>query len=424
MPSDVFNLEAEQFLLAAILRNPESYYEIDESGLQAADFAHKPNAQIFGAVQAAISEKSDPSLPFVIEYLRLAGKDKDVEYASSLSTVPCTIAQAKEYARVVKGLSVSRKLADAGVRIIDIASEKRTDFSSALAESQNVLRSVEETLPVNERSPSAADILGRMEVVQHVERIPLLFSPTLQGITGGLSRGHFWVIGGFSSTGKSAFACNIALDVLARKRSKLAIVSAEMTQEQYMTRLLAIESGIPQLDIANRVTLGVINPLQEAKQKLQAANLYIYDNLYTMSKIRTELQRLKNQRGIDVIILDYIQNITVTGDEVSDAREVAIECQRLAKDLDCTMIAFSQVSNQQAQFDKDDEGSEYYSFKGHGAIRDAADVAIMLYRNRAKQSSALRVDVKKNRHGPLSKFVAAFDLATGRIEEMEFEDVD
>jgi replicative DNA helicase len=423
MASSVYNNEAEQFLLASILRNPESYWEINHNGLTSRDFANRQHVVIFSAIESAARDKVDPTVPYVIENLRKANKPGAVEYVAELQSVPCSVKQAVDYSTMVKGLAIARRLQNAGAKIIDIASEERSDYHSALAEASNLIRTVEDTLPPDERSPGAGDILRRMDVGIIENKIPITFSDTLQSMTGGFAHGHFWVIGGFSSTGKSAFAANIALDAISAGK-KTAIVSAEMTQEQYMVRMLAIESGISQMDIQNRVTIGIPEheAMVSAKQKLADAPLYIYDNLYRMPQIRTELQRQKNQQGLDVLILDYIQNVSVTGDEVADAREVALECQRIAKDLDCAVIAFSQLSNAQAKYELDGGDDNYYSLKGHGAIRDAADVILTLHRDRVAKSSALRVKFRKNRHGPMSDFTCHFNLENGRIEERPIDE--
>lgn len=426
MSSDLYNNEAEQFLLAAILRNPTEYYSINDMNLVSGDFANKDHIAIFRAITAAVNQKSDPTLPYVIEYLKTAGKDHVVSYVGDLMTAPCSVPEAHNYAGVVKGLSVSRELGNAGVKIINISQEKRADYASAIVEAENALRAVSDILPEQARSPQSGDILRRiMDIITHEDKIEIQFSTTLQSMTGGLARGHFWVVGAFSSTGKSAFVSNMALDSL-RQGKKVAIVSAEMTQEQYMIRMLSIESGVPQMDIAGRVTIGIPNreALLAARRNLESYDLNVYDSLYKMTQIRTELQRLKNQHGLDVLIIDYIQNITVTGDEVKDAREVALECQRLAKDLDCTVIACSQLSNAQAQYEIAGGDDNFYSLKGHGAIRDAADVIITLHRDRVRQSSALKVKFRKNRHGPVSDFLCHFDLATSRIEEIPYNVTD
>jgi replicative DNA helicase len=236
------------------------------------------------------------------------------------------------------------------------------------------------------------------------------------------------VVGGFSSTGKSAFACNLAADVMLQRDKHVAIFSAEMTQEQFAIRMLALLSGIPAIHIRDHVSIGVEqhNNLEQAQEMFEKSNVKIYDSLFEMQAIRSEATRIKHQEGLDVLILDYIQNVRVIGDEVKDAREVALECQRLAKELSCTVIALSQVSNAYAQQDSAEKGmGDFYSFKGSGAIRDAADVAIMLRRDRKNQSSTLRVTVEKNRHGSAGlRFDCDMNLATGRVVEMERYDGD
>jgi replicative DNA helicase len=423
--TDLYNNEAEQFLLAALVSNPREYWTINDVGLTEQDFVNTENRKIARAILDAVTEKNEPSLPYIVEHLKRNGAVESVEYLSSLTTIPCSPSQAHDYARIVRSLSVNRRVGMMGAKIITLSQEKRTDFESVISDAEGMLRKLTRQLPDQEHSPKAEDIIRKLTESTIGDRIPITFSPTLQSMTGGFARGHFWVIGGFSSVGKSAFACNVVLDALRHKGRRIAIISCEMTQQQYMIRLLSILSNVPQRDIQNNVTIGIEaqKGLEFAKKRLSESELYIYDTVSTMAGIRTELMRLKNQDGVDMFILDYIQNVHVTGDEFSDARTVAIECQNLAKELDCTVIAFSQLSNAQAKYEMEGGNENYYSLKGHGAIRDAADVILTLHRDRkdVTKERILEVKFRKNRHGPTSDFECAFDLGTGRIEEAEFE---
>jgi replicative DNA helicase len=423
--NELYNNEAEQYLLAAMLRYPEAYWTINEVGLSALDFVNVENRKVAKAIFRIVADKAEPTLPFVIEQLRVQGDNDVLDYVSTMTTVPVSVAQAADYARIVKALSVNRNIGYFGAKVIAISQEKRTDYESSLTEVETGLRRLVTTLPDQAESAHVGDILERYRNRKVSDAIPISFSKTLQAMTGGLHRTHFWVIGGFSSTGKSAFAVNMALDAML-KRKKVVVVSAEMSQEQYLIRMLATLSGVSQLDIQNNVTIGIENMqrLKDAEADLAKAELYVYSNLYTMPQIRTELTRRKNRDGIDLFILDYIQNVSITGDEVSDAREVALECQRLAKDLDCATIAMSQLSNAQAKYEMEGGDENYYSLKGHGAIRDAADVICTLHRDRVQKSSTLKVKMRKHRHGPMSDFECYFDLTTGRIEEVEYEYVE
>ena len=428
----LYNADAENFVLAGVLRNPDEVYSIyGDATLESGDFIGTETKRIARAIDECIAERRSPTLPYIIEHLRLGGNDDTIEYVSRLNSLPCSIPDAIEYAGTIKGLSISRRLANAGAKIIEIAREQRSDYETAVSSAESVLRGITQMLPTPERSPEPADIIRRMKSNGPVQTIPLFFSPTLQAVTGGIHVGEFWVIGGFSSTGKSAFAANLILDILRTREKKVALFNVEMSQETYMTRLISIKSGVPQKSIRDRVSIGLDQhqALESSMRDLERSPLRIYDTIGTIAGIRSEAKKIKEQNGLDVIIIDYIQSIRGhANDEVKDAREVAIECQSIAKDLQCAVIAFSQVSNAFAQQDNAEGGAgNFYSFKGHGAIRDNADVALMLRRDRKRQSPALNVSVEKNRHGELAQFICHMTLQTGAIEEMilseeEYED--
>ena len=425
MPSDLFNTDAESLVLAAMIRYPEEYWSINSVGLTASDFIGPENRRIMKAIASVAQEKKTPEYPLVLEEIRLAGHESTPDYLAKLSEVPCSVAQSHDYVKTVKGLSVSRSLANAGARIIEIARDKRSDFETAINEADTVLYNVKRSLPPEERGSSIADILARMETQTQAATIPILFLPTLQRITLGYEAGMFWVIGGFSSVGKSAFAVNMALDGVRAQKS-VAIMSLEMTQETYARRFLSAASGISQNTLRDGLTLPFDDGsrLERVKNSLRNKTLIIEDRKHTIDGILGFARKTKETKGLDILIVDFIQNVRAGGDEFSDARNVALQLQQAAKELSCTVIAFSQVSNEMAKRDADSGPSSYYSFKGHGAIRDAADVGLMLRRDRISGSPVLNIEVVKNRHGELANITAHMNLQTGKIEEYdgEYED--
>lgn len=421
--SELWNNEAEQIVLASFIRNPQDYWSINDVRLEASDFQMPSNKRLARAIFEVVDEKGQPDVPFVIETLNASGNEEEKSLLSDLASLPVSIPQAHESARIVKSLSTARRLQQVGAAIIDIAKEKRSDYEGAISDAENKLRRLSESLPEPERSPRPSDILRRIRTSGPTDAIPITFSPTLQQLTGGLQRGHLWVIGGFSSVGKSAVACNFAVDALHGGTSKVAIISCEMTQEQYVIRLLAILSGIEQNRIRDNYTIGIEEQksLIRAMSILSKDNLTVYDTIYRMSEIRSQMKRQKEREGLDVLIVDFIQNVEgSTHDEVKDAREVILECQRLAKELQCTVIVMSQLSNAMAMQDDAEKGKgDYYAFKGSGAIKDASDVAIMLRRARRSQSPILEMEIKKNRSGALGEASLSMDLPTGIIREIE-----
>jgi len=421
MSGELYNKESESIILAAMLRYPDDYFSINDVGLVPADFVGPENRKVFKAISAVAAEKRVPSFPLVLEEIRLSGSDTTAEYLNALQSVPASVAQAKEMVVVVKGLAASRGLANAGAKIIELARENRADYATALTEAETLIWKVKQSLP-DERGTSAADILERMAVSTQAETIPIRFSPTLNDVTMGFEAGMFWVVGGFSSVGKSAVAVNMGLDGI-RARKSVGIASLEMTSETYIRRFLSNMTGIPYRELRMGMTLPMDDgdKLSRAKASLGRANLYIEDSVSTLDKIRSFAVRLKETRGLDLFIVDFIQNVRAGGDEFSDARTVALELQSLAKELDCTVVGFSQVSNEQARAAEAGGQGSYYSFKGHGAIRDAADVGLMLQRDQRAGSPVLTMKIVKNRHDAMRDITCLMQLETGRITELEEE---
>lgn len=424
---ELLNNEAEALFLAGVLRHPDSYWSLNEVGLTHEDFLGTENRKVMKAIASVVAEKKAPELPFVLEELRGNDNALTIEYIQRLLATPCTVAQAIEYSRTVKGLATSRHLTSAGAAIIELAREHRADSETAISEAEALLRRVRDTMPTPERSPDPSDILRRLRQGGPKTFIPIRFSPTLQSLTGGLQPGQLWVIGGFSSTGKSAVAVNILVDVLQANKSAM-VVSPEMTQEQYVIRLLSALSMVPQRNIRDRLPmdLDTSNAIAAAERGLSRSALKVFDYIYRIQDVRSQAQRMQETTGLDVLVIDFIQLLRAsTGDfSFGDMTEIILELQQMAKDLRCTVVAFSQVSNEMAKWDSQGGDENYYAFKGSGAIKDAADFAVMLKRDRVRQSPTLDFHLLKNRHGELAVVPTHMDLPTGRITEMEMGDDD
>ena len=413
------NHEAETLAVAGMLRHPDAYWAINAVGLTAGDFLSTQNRKVMRAVEAVVADKNQPDLVLVVEEL-MGGAD-DPSYAERLMGTPCSVPQATEAARMVKGLSTSRKLISVGAYIIEVAQEKRADSEEAVSLAESELRKVRDELPAPDRSPDPADILRRVRTGGQEPGIPIRFVPALYEMSGGFLPGHLWVIGGFSSTGKSAVACNIIADCIAERRW-VGLISTEMTQENYMQRLLSLQSGVPFRDVRDRAFFGdQIEAIGRAERELRPAPVRIFDDVYRISDIRLQATKMRETTGLDVLLVDFMQNVRASkGDfSFSDMTEITLDLQQLAKDLRITVIAFSQVSNEMAKWDSQGGDDNYYGFKGSGAIKDAADFAIMLKRDRVKQSPLLDFHVMKNRHGELRVVTTHIDLPTGRITEWE-----
>lgn len=422
---DLSNNEAEAQLVGAFMRNADAYWDLNDVGVTAKDFTNSEAKRVMKAIEAVTAAKKTPEFPNILEALKGANNESTIPYAQRLLTLPVSVAQAKEYASVVKGLSVSRSLAKAGADIVSVATEHRADAPTAMAEAESILRKVRANVPQPDRSPDPTDILNRLRSHKAESLADIKFSPSLQDYTGGLQAGHLWVIGGFSSTGKSAVACNLMKDVMDSRDTWSMLVSTEMTSEKYMVRMLSLLSGVPQGVLRSGIStpLTDTDSLKKAEARLSRANLRIYDTVYRTSDIRSLATRQKETEGLDVLFVDFIQN--VRGDigdfSYGDVTGTILDLQQLAKDLRICVVTFSQISNEMAKYTED---NEFYAFKGSGAIKDAADIAVMLKRERQTKSPNLDFHLMKNRDGDLGVIQTAIDLPTGRITEQYIEEDD
>ena len=409
------NAEAEVTSLAGMLKFPDAYWSINDIGLNSRDFMGSLSSIVMRAISTVVEDRKQPDISLVVEELSDNSDARD--YVSKLLSTPATVPQGIEAAKVVKGLSTSRMLQSVGAAIITIAEEERADSDEAVMRAESLLRDVRNTLPVPDRSPDPADILARIARPSEDKSIRIRFSPALDSMIGGLVPGHLWVVGGFSSTGKSAAVVNMVYDVI-RAKKWAGIFSLEMTQEQYLVRLLSIATGVSQTDIKNRAFFGheAVDIMRRAESWVATAPMRVYDTSYRLQDIRSKAIQMKEVTGLDVMVVDFIQNVYVTGDEISDARSTILELQNLAKELNCTVIALSQVSNEYAKMENQ-ATSNFYSFKGHGAIRDAADVAVMLRRDRRNTPGVMDFDVVKHRHGDYRNLPMYFDLRTGKLTD-------
>lgn len=227
--------------------------------------------------------------------------------------------------------------------------------------------------------------------------------------------GQVWVMGGFTSAGKTATAiqkiCNI---IVQDPCPSIVIVSTEMTEEQLISRLVANLTGVH----SYRVLSGKYRPGEEeevvkCQDFLESRNMIIYDDIYTIGDIETVFRKKQLQGGVDLGIIDYIQNCQVpdANSEYQEQSTLAKRVQKLAKDVRATMLCLSQVSNSVGRGDTDQ-----LEFKGAGEWAAVTDIGIMLQRHKTEKYK-LKYSVKKNRHGALCENVLEYKMDFTRLEE-------
>jgi len=255
----------------------------------------------------------------------------------------------------------------------------------------------------------AIDSLNSQELVGHKTGYGLL-----DWMTYGFTPGHLWIIDGFTSTGKTMFALNLVYNMLKQGVSA-AYFSMEASIEELALRTLGIRSGVSiqkirwqQLDDEQQ------SRRAEADDWLASAPVRFYDNVYDVDAIDNEVRELQLAGQANVIVVDYLQSLRWDDLYIGMTRAV-LSLQALAKDQRCTVIAVSQIGNDEARARKD---ADFYTQKGSGDIKDKADKILRIRRKRGE--SEMDIQVLKNRQGKAGdSFPLHLDLETGRISSAE-----
>lgn len=228
--------------------------------------------------------------------------------------------------------------------------------------------------------------------------------------------GHIWVIGGFTSTGKTATVVQHLVNIIIDTPDKAVIfISTEMTEEQLLSRIISNMTGIHSYRIlSGNYRPGEEEMVFECKKTLETRKIFIYDDVYTLADIENVFRKEELQGGVDIGIIDYIQNCQVPDakSEYQEQSTLAKRIQKLAKDVRANIICLSQVSN-----DVGRGNTDQLEFKGAGEWAAVTDIGVMLQRSK-KDDYKLKYMVKKNRHGAKTEGLLEYKLDFCRLEEI------
>ncbi len=233
----------------------------------------------------------------------------------------------------------------------------------------------------------------------------------IQNAIGGLVPTFLYIVGAYTSAGKTAFMIQLTINALLKNENiRIAIYSTEMVSTHILLRMLANLSAIPSLQILKGdLSQEQSEILSNASKRIEKANIYIFDNIYTTDGIRKACEGVGD---LDVVFVDFIQNLEGQGGIYERMSKVAVELQQIAKELNTCVVAMSQVANEALR-----EDSQAILYKGAGEIAAAADLGLWLSRN-LNNPMDLKVAIRKNRHGITGKSELRYINGYTAIEEV------
>lgn len=419
------NQEAEQAVLGAVFLEQEALISAAEI-LRPEDFYRTSHQRIFQAM-LDLSEKGEPvdlvTLTAAMQERNQLEEVGGVSYLTDLANAVPTAANVEYYAHIVEEKATLR-------RLIRTATKIAGDGYSQSDEVENILSDAERyIMEISNRRGSGGFLDIKDVLMETYERIELMSTrkgevtgvPSgyldLDKMTSGFQNSDLIIVAARPSVGKTAFALNIAQNAAARANCPVAIFSLEMSASQLVQRMLCAEGNID----ANKLRTGQNleeedwDKLTMAIGTLSKAPIFIDDSPnITMNDIRTKCRRLKTERGLGLVLIDYLQ--LIRGRNQSDNRqqeisEISRTLKGIARELEVPVIALSQLSRAVEQ--RQDKRPMLSDLRESGSIEQDADIVAFLYRDDyynedSEKKNIIEIIISKQRNGPVGKVELLF----------------
>jgi replicative DNA helicase len=385
------SIEAEQSVLGAILLDKEVLSNITDI-INTQDFYREDHKEIFEAV-TDLYEKAEPiDLITVSEQLKLRGSLDSIgglEYLSNLAGAVPTTANSKHYAKIIEEKSILRKLIKVSSDLVNMGYEASEEVSLVLDKAEKNIfdilqkRNTQGLTPIKD---ILLDTFNRLEELYNnnglITGIPTGFTD-LDHKTSGLQNSDLVLIAARPAMGKTAFSLNIAQYAAVHAGIPVAVFNLEMSKDQLVNRMLCSEAKVD----SQRMRTGQLDDsdwhkIARALGPLSEAPIYIDDTPGTTAmEIRAKCRRLKMEKNLGLVVIDYLQLMQGRGKESrqQEISDISRSLKILAKEINVPVITLSQLSR--APELRADHRPILSDLRESGAIEQDADIVMFIYRD-------------------------------------------
>lgn len=418
------SLEAERSVLGAMLLDREAIVVATES-IKPEDFYHQAHREIYDSMLSIYTRDEPVDLITLSEELNKKDILENVGgaiYLADLSNNISTTANIRYYCNIVEEKSLLRRLIKASDEIAAKSYNDTEDISSIIDSAEKSIFEI--TQKRSQEGPEGIktvliDSLTRIEKM--AENQGKLTGVTtgfidLDNKTSGLQRSDLVLVAARPAMGKTAFSVNLTVNAALKGKASVAIFSLEMSKDQLVQRMLSAESHIElQKIIHGNLTDKEWPKLIAAMGPLSNAKIFIDDTPgITLSELRAKCRKLKIDKGLDIIMIDYLQLMSGEGRTESRQQEISAisrGLKALAKEMDCTVVALSQLSR--APELRSDHRPILSDLRESGAIEQDADIVMFLYRDEyydpeSEKKNIGEVIISKHRNGPIGTIELVF----------------
>lgn len=414
------DIEAEQSVLGSLLIDKDAIIKIADI-VTSGDFYRKAHEMVFKAI-VDLYQKNEPiDLLTVSSRLKEKKQFKEIggmSYLTTLMNLVPTASNVAHYAKIVNQKRVLRDLISASYEISSLAWEEGKNIDEILDESEKRIFGVSQTSLIQEFQhikPHLAEAFERFDRLHKGDDtwrgIPTGFAD-LDKQLAGLQKADLIILAARPSLGKTSLALDIARHASVNEKMSVGIFSLEMSKQQLIERLISAESSVDNW----RLRSGQISDdgndndferIGKALDRLSSAPIYIDDAASpNVLQIRTMARRLQAEKGLNLLIIDYLQLMQGTGrveNRNQEVSEISRSLKNLARELNIPIIAVSQLSR--APEGRTDQVPRLSDLRESGSIEQDADVVLMIYREDkvkkdTERKNIAEIRIEKHRNGP------------------------
>lgn len=432
------NTEAEASLLGAILIDSDAIVKIADI-VSTDDFYEERHKRIFEAI-TQLYERHSP-----IDVLTLADQLKGTgfldmvggaSYLTELTNFVPTATHVEQYAQIVSQKALRRRLIKASQDISGLGYDEARSLQELIEEAESKLFDVSQK-HIKQDITSLESVLSesfdRLDELHKdkgkIRGVPTSFKD-LDNILAGLQRSDLFILAARPSMGKTAFALNLAHNIAVKSELPVLIFSLEMSKEQLVDRLLAMESGVDAWALrTGNLTDADFEKIGHAMGTLSEAQIFIDDTPgITISDLRTKARREAHVRPLGLIIVDYLQlmsggtRFSGEGNRVQEISEISRGLKGVARELNVPLIALSQLSR--SVENRSPQIPQLADLRESGSIEQDADVVAFIYREEyynpeTDRKNIADILVKKHRNGPTGGVELYFDREKQRFRSLD-----
>ncbi len=420
------SLESERGLLGALLLKPEAIHDVGDI-IRPDSFYAEKHRLIYEGMRELVERAEPIDLLSLSEHLsgksqleRIGGR----AYIAELVNSAPSPGNYQHYAELVARKHLMRSLIDTAYEITEAAYDESRDTTEVLDTAEKSIYAVSNAygthkfIPISEKLEAAWERMESKGNDKEIRGTPTGFSE-LDGLLSGFHSSDLIILAARPSVGKTSFALDIARNAAVRHNVPVGIFSLEMSSEQIIDRMISAESYVNSWKIRTNTVSAQedFDRIRDAIENLSKAPIYIDDhpgnNILAM---RAVARRLKRERGIGLIIVDYLQLMAPTNTKNSDSMvqqvtEISRSLKSLARELEVPVLALSQLSRAVEQRGGKPRLSD---LRDSGSIEQDADVVMFIHREDknnpdSERQNIAEILIEKHRNGPTGRVELIFD---------------